>query len=117
MAANTPVQPVQPASGRRATGGRPAGGRRAAGTQAAHAVVWGRRSRLSGTAFRSHGWSAMKKPAKSEGAEGAPGSGDQIAAYSQAQPLAFRTICDRLRELIDTALPKATSKAWHGSPA
>ena len=41
---------------------------------------------------------------------------DPIATYSQAQPLAFRTICDRLRELIDTALPRAASKVWHGSP-
>jgi hypothetical protein len=41
---------------------------------------------------------------------------DPIAAYSQAQPPSFRTICDRLRELIDAALPKATSKVWHGSP-
>jgi hypothetical protein len=39
-----------------------------------------------------------------------------IAAYSQAQSLEFRTICDRLRELIDSALPKAISKVWHGSP-
>jgi hypothetical protein len=44
-------------------------------------------------------------------------SGDgQVAAYSQAQLLAFRTICDLLRGLIDTALPRATSKVWHGSP-
>jgi hypothetical protein len=28
----------------------------------------------------------------------------------------FRGICDLLRELIDIALPKATSKVWHGSP-
>jgi hypothetical protein len=41
---------------------------------------------------------------------------DLIAAYSQAQPLEFRAICDRLRELIDAALPKAISKIWHGSP-
>jgi len=41
---------------------------------------------------------------------------DQITAYSQAQTLALRTICDLLRELIDTALPKATFKIWHGSP-
>jgi hypothetical protein len=39
-----------------------------------------------------------------------------IAAYSQAKPRAFRSICDELRELIDKALPKATSKVWHGSP-
>jgi hypothetical protein len=41
---------------------------------------------------------------------------DLIAAYSEAQPIEFRTICDLLRELIDSALPKATSKIWHGSP-
>jgi hypothetical protein len=45
-----------------------------------------------------------------------PSDGDQIAAYSGAQPPAFRTICDVLRELIDTALPGASSKIWHGSP-
>src|SRR5512145_1311777 len=58
----------------------------------------------------------MKKSGKSKSVERAPSGDDQIAAYSQAQPLAFRTICDVLRELIDTALPKATSKVWHGSP-
>ena len=42
--------------------------------------------------------------------------GAQIAAYAQAQPAAFRAICDRLRALIEAALPKATSKVWHGSP-
>ena len=54
---------------------------------------------------------------------GEPGPGkdnlgreDRIAAYSEAQPPAFRTICDVLRELIDTALPGASSKIWHGSP-
>jgi hypothetical protein len=41
---------------------------------------------------------------------------DPIAAYAQAQPLACRTICDVLRELITAALPQATSKVWHGSP-
>jgi hypothetical protein len=40
---------------------------------------------------------------------------DLIAAYSQAQPFEIGTICDRLRKLIDTALPKAVSKVWHGS--
>ena len=40
----------------------------------------------------------------------------EIVAYSQVQPLAFRTICDALRELINIALPEATSKVWHGSP-
>jgi hypothetical protein len=45
-----------------------------------------------------------------------PSDGDQIAAYSGARPPAFRTICDVLRELIDTALTGASSKIWHGSP-
>ena len=58
----------------------------------------------------------MKKSAKSKSAAGAGGSDHPIAAYAQAQPAAFRAICDRLRGLIDTALPKATSKVWHGSP-
>ena len=58
----------------------------------------------------------MKKSGKSKSVEGAPNSSDQIAAYSQAQPLALQEICDLLRELIDTALPKAISKVWHGSP-
>jgi hypothetical protein len=41
---------------------------------------------------------------------------DQIAAYSQAQTLALQTICDLLPELIDTAIPKATFRIWHGNP-
>jgi hypothetical protein len=41
---------------------------------------------------------------------------DQIAAYSQAQSPAFRAICDALLELITAALPRASSKVWHGSP-
>jgi hypothetical protein len=43
-------------------------------------------------------------------------SDDPIAAYSQAQLPAFRTICDGLRELITAALPKASAKVWHGGP-
>src|SRR5574341_1483294 len=58
----------------------------------------------------------MKKSGKSKSAERAHKGDHQIAAYAQAQPSAFRAMCDRLRELIDTALPKATSKVWHGSP-
>jgi hypothetical protein len=58
----------------------------------------------------------MAKSGNSKGAEVAPNNGDQITAYAQAQPSAFRTICDLLRELIDTVIPKATSKIWHGSP-
>ncbi|MCI0637485.1 MAG: DUF1801 domain-containing protein [Gemmataceae bacterium] len=54
----------------------------------------------------------MRESSESKSVE----SDDLIAAYSRAQPLAFRSICDVLRELITTALPKATSKVWHGSP-
>jgi hypothetical protein len=57
-----------------------------------------------------------KKTEKSKNAKRAPGSDKPITAYSQAQPLAFRGICDLLRELIDAALPNASSKVWHGSP-
>jgi hypothetical protein len=41
---------------------------------------------------------------------------DAIAAYARAQPPALRRICEALRKLVDAALPKATSKVWHGSP-
>lgn len=51
------------------------------------------------------------KPAEAD-ADGA----DPIAAYAQAQPPAFRSICDALRDLISQAIPKATCKIWHGSP-
>src|SRR5262245_35403804 len=39
-----------------------------------------------------------------------------VAAYAEAQPPAFRAVCDALRELITKALPRATAKVWHGSP-
>ena len=58
----------------------------------------------------------MKKVGEAKTVERDRSGEDQIATYSQAQPLAFRTICDLLRELIVTALPKATYKVWHGSP-
>lgn len=41
---------------------------------------------------------------------------DETATYSEAQPLPLKAICAVIRELIGTALPKATSKVWHGSP-
>jgi hypothetical protein len=41
---------------------------------------------------------------------------DPIAAYSRARTPALRTTCDLLRELIDTEIPRATSRVWHGSP-
>jgi len=40
----------------------------------------------------------------------------EIAAYSKAQSPTFRAMCDQLRKLIVAAIPKATSKVWHGSP-
>jgi hypothetical protein len=58
----------------------------------------------------------MKKSGKLKSVEGTPDGDDQVASYSRTQPPAFRTICDLLRELIDTALARATSKVWHGSP-
>ena len=58
----------------------------------------------------------MKKSRELNRVEGDAQGSDSIAAYSQAQPIDFRAICDRLRELIDSALPKAESKVWHGSP-
>lgn len=58
----------------------------------------------------------MKKPGGAKTVESEAGGDVQIAAYSRAQPAAFRAMCDRLRELIDAALPKATAKVWHGSP-
>jgi hypothetical protein len=58
----------------------------------------------------------MKKAAEAKSADRDPSGDDQIAAYSQAQGVELRSICDLLRGLIDAALPKATSKVWHGSP-
>jgi hypothetical protein len=58
----------------------------------------------------------MKQPGEPKPGEDNPSRDDRIAAYSGAQSPAFRTICDVLRELIDTALPGASSKIWHGSP-
>jgi hypothetical protein len=41
---------------------------------------------------------------------------DAITAYAAGKPPGHRTICNSLRGLIDAALPKATSKIWHGGP-
>lgn len=58
----------------------------------------------------------MKKATEVSTGEGEPGDGYGIESYSLAQTPAFRAICDELRRVIDTALPKATSKVWHGIP-
>ncbi|HEX5135455.1 MAG TPA: DUF1801 domain-containing protein [Planctomycetota bacterium] len=39
-----------------------------------------------------------------------------VAAYAREQEPAVGAMCERLRELIEAALPKASSKVWHGSP-
>ncbi|HEY6124983.1 MAG TPA: DUF1801 domain-containing protein [Steroidobacteraceae bacterium] len=39
-----------------------------------------------------------------------------VAAYDKAQKPAQAAICASLRKSFDAALPKATSKVWHGSP-
>ena len=59
---------------------------------------------------------AMTKPTKSKTAKPDSDGEDQITAYSQAQPLELRTICDLFRKLITVTLPRASSKVWHGSP-
>jgi len=58
----------------------------------------------------------VKKIVKERIAENAASGGDEIAAYSKARPPALRAVCDHLRERIRAALPKATSRVWHGSP-
>jgi len=58
----------------------------------------------------------MKSAGKTKAVTPAPASDEAIAAYSQTQPPALRAICDLLRGLINPALPKASSKIWHGSP-
>jgi hypothetical protein len=41
---------------------------------------------------------------------------DPVAGYAKAQPTASKAICEQLQTEIDRALPKATSKIWHGGP-
>jgi len=41
---------------------------------------------------------------------------DAIATYNAALDPSRAAICDRLRQLIDAALPQATSKIWHAIP-
>ncbi len=58
----------------------------------------------------------MNKSIRSKTGSGTTVDLDEIAAYSQAASPPFRGICEALREMIDAALPAATSKVWHGSP-
>ena len=41
---------------------------------------------------------------------------DEIAKWHEGQAEADQAICDRLREIIDDALPEAESKIWHAHP-
>lgn len=58
----------------------------------------------------------MAKSQISKSVGGAGNTTDSIAAYDRSQTPKFRPICDDLQKLIRKALPKATSKVWHGSP-
>jgi hypothetical protein len=58
----------------------------------------------------------MKQPRKSVTARNAGRGGGEISDYADAQTSPFRAMCNALRALIDSALPGATSKVWHGSP-
>lgn len=39
-----------------------------------------------------------------------------ISAYNKAQEKNWKTICNQLAKEIDSGLPKAESKVWHGAP-
>lgn len=39
-----------------------------------------------------------------------------IQPYSDAQNETDKAICNKLKHIIDTNLPEATSKIWHGAP-
>jgi hypothetical protein len=45
-----------------------------------------------------------------------PDGADAIAHYAKTLTAEHAAICHALRVEIDAALPKATSKIWHGSP-
>jgi hypothetical protein len=58
----------------------------------------------------------MKKSVTSKTVVGDAQAKKQIAAYSKSQSSEFSAMCEKLRVLIDAAMPSATSKLWHGSP-
>jgi hypothetical protein len=59
---------------------------------------------------------STKSAAKAGPRPEAAAHGDAVAAWSRAQLPSHRAICHALRPLIDAALPRATSKVWHGAP-
>jgi hypothetical protein len=58
----------------------------------------------------------MKTQVTSGTTRPAANADDSITRYVLAQTPAFRAICDHFCTLIDTVIPKATAKVWHGSP-
>ncbi len=42
--------------------------------------------------------------------------GNPVAAYARTQAPELGAICDKLRAEIDSGIPDATSRIWHGSP-
>ena len=58
----------------------------------------------------------MKSIAHRKTRNAAATGADEIARYDNAQASGHAAICQALRAEIDDALPKASSKIWHGSP-
>lgn len=56
------------------------------------------------------------KPGRPTKREDQRPTSDEISAYADDQAPAFRAMCRMLRAMIDSVLPAATSKVWHGSP-
>ena len=44
------------------------------------------------------------------------GGATSVAGYDARQPRALAALCRALRKEIDAALPRASSRIWHGSP-
>ena len=59
----------------------------------------------------------MKKNREPKNADNDAPGGDVIAAYSDAQSLEFRPICNLLRELIDSALPERYPRFGTAAPS
>ena len=67
------------------------------------------------TTSKSKSAASASKP-RAKAPARAPASGTSLPAWAKTQSPAHRATCDALRKLIDAALPKATSKVWHGAP-
>ncbi len=58
---------------------------------------------------------AARSRSTSKAAE-SPVNGSGIGDYSRSQTPELAAICEALRVLIDSVLPRAASKIWHGAP-